>query len=74
MPLTRDAVLRLAKSRTAPICPSCISKSLGVTFQQAFDAVLDIELRRDHIVRDGVCGECREEHLHVLWPSRRHSK
>ena len=71
MPLTRDSVLEFAKGRTAPICPTCISKALGIPFQQTLDAVLDIDLRGDHIVREGVCAECREKHVHVLFLFRR---
>jgi hypothetical protein len=67
MPLTRDGVLRLMKDRTAPICATCIGKTLDTTFQRVFDALQDIQLRRDYPIRAGECGDCGEHHQ-VIWP------
>jgi hypothetical protein len=67
MALVRDQVLRLMKDRSTPVCATCISTSIGTPFQRVFDALLDIELRRDYPIRAGTCGECGERHQ-VIWP------
>jgi len=67
MALVRDEVLRLMKDRTTPVCATCVSTTLKTTFQRVFDALLDIELRRDHSIRAGECGDCGERHQ-VIWP------
>ena len=62
MPLARDGVLRLMKDRTQPICASCLAADLETPFARVFDALLDIEFRRDYPIRPGTCGECGEHH------------
>jgi hypothetical protein len=69
MALVRDAVLRVMKDRTTPVCATCISRTLDTTFQRVFDALLDIELRKDFPIRAGACGECGGHHQ-VIWPHR----
>jgi hypothetical protein len=68
MPLTRDAVLTLMQGQRHPICPTCLSKRLRIPFMRVFHAVLDIQLRREYPIREGMCSECDLHQRHVLWP------
>jgi len=67
MVLTRDAVLHLMRYRSTPICATCLGMLLRVPYQRAFDAILDIEVRRELTVRPGACGGCGKHHA-VVWP------
>lgn len=66
MALTRDAVLQLMTARTTPICPGCVSAALDVDFQRVFDAMEDFEVRGDHRIRVGACGECGKRERVIL--------
>jgi hypothetical protein len=66
MPLTRDAVLHLMTARTKPICPSCVSAALDVEFQRVYDAMQDRDVRGDHRIRVGACGDCGKRQRVIL--------
>jgi len=68
MTLIRDTVIDFLTAQAGPVCATCLSRALGVKFDQIMDAVSDIRLRGDLPIKAGRCSRCSAEAAAIVYP------